>query len=45
MTNQLKKEWQQPSLEVLDVNLTMGGPNGRVADMNGKGANNRNLDS
>lgn len=35
-----KKEWQAPALEVLDVSMTMGGPNGVVPDKNGKGANN-----
>ncbi|MBD0379731.1 paeninodin family lasso peptide [Paenibacillus sp. WST5] len=38
----MKQEWQQPTLEVLDVTMTMGGPNGAVPDRNGKGANNRN---
>ncbi|MFD0697802.1 paeninodin family lasso peptide [Paenibacillus sp. GCM10027628] len=41
MENQTKLEWQQPTLEVLDVTQTMGGPNGRVPDKNGKGSNNR----
>lgn len=40
MENQAKKEWQQPILEVLDVTMTMGGPNGSVPDKNGKGSNN-----
>ncbi|WP_274650402.1 paeninodin family lasso peptide [Paenibacillus humicola] len=35
-----KLEWNQPTLEVLDVNMTMGGPNGVVPDKNGKGSNN-----
>jgi hypothetical protein len=34
------KEWNQPTLEVLDVNMTMGGPNGVLPDKNGKGHNN-----
>lgn len=34
-------EWQQPTLEVLDVSETYGGPNGVCPDKNGKGANNR----
>lgn len=37
-----KKTWKEPVLEVLDVNMTMGGPNGVVPDKNGKGSNNRN---
>ncbi|MBB6672266.1 paeninodin family lasso peptide [Cohnella nanjingensis] len=36
----MKKEWNQPILEVLDVNQTMGGPNGLYPDRNGKGTNN-----
>lgn len=35
-----KKDWQQPSLEVLAVDQTMGGPNGMYPDKNGKGSNN-----
>ncbi|CAM4183048.1 hypothetical protein FHS16_000097 [Paenibacillus endophyticus] len=26
MQNQVKKAWQQPALEVLNVNMTMAGP-------------------
>lgn len=40
MEKHTKQEWQQPALEVLDVNMTMGGPNGVVPDKNGKGSNN-----
>ncbi|TYP76690.1 paeninodin family lasso peptide [Paenibacillus methanolicus] len=36
----MRKEWQQPNLDVLDVSATMGGPNGLYPDKNGKGANN-----
>ncbi|MDG0809250.1 hypothetical protein SAMN05216312_11078 [Cohnella sp. OV330] len=36
----MKQEWNQPTLEVLDVNQTFGGPNGLYPDRNGKGANN-----
>jgi hypothetical protein len=36
-----KKTWETPSLEMLDVSMTAGGPNGCVPDLNGKGANNR----
>nr|WP_308639971.1 paeninodin family lasso peptide [Paenibacillus silvisoli] len=36
----MAKEWQQPVLEVLDVSMTMGGPNGVFPDKNGKGLNN-----
>jgi hypothetical protein len=36
----MKKEWSQPTLEVLDVNQTFGGPNGLYPDRNGKGTNN-----
>ncbi|NMO97643.1 paeninodin family lasso peptide [Paenibacillus lemnae] len=43
MSAEQKKEWQQLSFEVLDVQETMGGPNGRVPDSNGKGANNRHV--
>lgn len=41
----MNKEWKKPELEVLEVNMTMGGPNGEVPDANGKGRNNRNTDS
>ncbi|UJF36216.1 paeninodin family lasso peptide [Paenibacillus hexagrammi] len=37
----MKKTWNEPALEVLDVSMTMGGPNGCVPDKNGKGSNNR----
>ncbi|MBM7563592.1 paeninodin family lasso peptide [Paenibacillus sacheonensis] len=40
MEKQTLKAWQQPMLEVLDVNETMGGPNGVFPDKNGKGSNN-----
>lgn len=40
MEKQTKQVWEQPVLEVLDVNMTMGGPNGVVPDKNGKGSNN-----
>ncbi|MFC5653756.1 paeninodin family lasso peptide [Paenibacillus solisilvae] len=36
MTKQTKV-WEQPVLEVLEVEMTMGGPNGRIPDKNGKG--------
>ncbi|MBP3961796.1 paeninodin family lasso peptide [Paenibacillus lignilyticus] len=39
MEKQTRKEWQQPTVEVLDVNMTMGGPNGVFPDKNGKGSN------
>ncbi|XEC95525.1 paeninodin family lasso peptide [Paenibacillus tarimensis] len=42
MVEQSKKAWSQPTLECLNVDKTMGGPNGVVPDQNGKGANNRN---
>ncbi|MBB3108739.1 hypothetical protein FHS18_000767 [Paenibacillus phyllosphaerae] len=35
----VKKEWQQLSLEILEVDQTMGGPNGFVPDKNNKGTN------
>ena len=40
MNKQTMKEWQQPTLEVLDVAMTMGGPNGVYPDKNGKGMHN-----
>ncbi|PWW04892.1 hypothetical protein DFQ01_106177 [Paenibacillus cellulosilyticus] len=36
-----KKPWEVPSLDMLDVTETAGGPNGCVPDRNGRGANNR----
>lgn len=36
----MKKTWTQPELEVLDMSMTMGGPNGIYPDRNGKGSNN-----
>ncbi|RUS45708.1 paeninodin family lasso peptide [Cohnella sp. AR92] len=36
----MKKEWNQPTLEVLDVSQTFGGPHGLFPDRNGKGGNN-----
>lgn len=39
-----KKTWKEPVLEVLDVNMTMGGPNGIIPDKNGKGSHNGNHD-
>ncbi|RCW42711.1 paeninodin family lasso peptide [Paenibacillus prosopidis] len=32
MQNQEKKAWQQPALEVLDVNMTMAGPGIHLPD-------------
>lgn len=40
MEKQTLKQWQQPTLEVLEVSKTMGGPNGVFPDKNGKGHNN-----
>ena len=40
MEKAMKKVWEQPVLEVLDVKMTMGGPNGKIPDSNGKGNHN-----
>lgn len=40
MEKQVKQVWEQPVLEVLDVKMTMGGPNHSTPDSNGKGHNN-----
>ncbi|MDQ8735962.1 paeninodin family lasso peptide [Paenibacillus sp. LHD-38] len=32
MQNQVKKAWQQPALEVLNVNMTMAGPGIKTPD-------------
>ncbi|GBG08888.1 hypothetical protein PAT3040_03500 [Paenibacillus agaridevorans] len=32
MEKQTKKSWQQPQLEVLNVNMTMAGPGVRLPD-------------
>lgn len=34
MEKQVKKEWETPQLEVLDVKMTMHGANGRIVDKN-----------
>ncbi|MBB6637632.1 paeninodin family lasso peptide [Cohnella thailandensis] len=36
----MRKEWMEPTLEILDVSQTFGGPNGLFPDRNGKGSNN-----
>lgn len=40
MTKQMKLGWQQPTLEVLDVSQTMGGPNWCNPDATNDGHNN-----
>lgn len=40
MHGQTKKVWRQPSLETLDVSMTMGGPNWCNPDANNDGHNN-----
>ncbi|WP_155987879.1 paeninodin family lasso peptide [Gorillibacterium massiliense] len=40
-----KLQWQQPSVEVLDVAMTLGGPKKPVPDKNLKGGNNRKIDT
>jgi len=40
MTKSLPREWQQPSLEVLAVGMTAGGPNWCNPDANNDGHNN-----
>jgi|GEM_PF-2232711 hypothetical protein len=45
MSNQTLKQWQEPVLEMLDVTMTAGGPNGVVPDKNGKGTNNGKEDT
>jgi len=42
MTNSVKREWQQPTLEVLSVQMTMGGPHWCNPDANNDGHNNSN---
>lgn len=34
MSNQTKKEWQAPSIDVLDVKQTMHGAGGSIIDKN-----------
>ncbi|WP_017378580.1 paeninodin family lasso peptide [Paenisporosarcina sp. TG-14] len=42
----MKKQWKKPELEVLEVNMTMGGDNGEYPDAASKGGfNNRKTES
>lgn len=40
MTIHMKQDWQLPTLEVLSIHVTMGGPNWCNPDANNDGHNN-----